>query len=1216
MSTINTGYTIQATFNGDSAGANLGWSVAGAGDIDGDGVPDLIAGAPFDDQATLDAGSVRVFSGASGSAIYTFVGDSVSDFFGWSVAGAGDVNGDGVADIIVGAPGDDNNGTSSGSARVFSGADGSALYTFDGDAASDNFGWTVASAGDVNGDGHADLIVGASGNDTNGAESGTARVFSGIDGSVLFTFNGDSAGDRLGYSVAGAGDVDGDGVPDLIVGAYLDDNNGTDSGSARVFSGADGSVLYTFDGDSPADQFGFSVAGAGDVDGDGFADLIVGARGDDNNGTSSGSARVFSGATGAVLFTFNGDSSFDVFGVSVAGAGDVDGDGHADLVVGADSDDNNGTSSGSARVFSGADGSALYTFDGDSAQDRFGYSVAGAGDINGDGFADVLVGARGDDNTGLFESGSVRLFVSNAVAVTTANDDVFTGYPDAVIDTNDLLAVFNDAGFATTVTVDPATGFDVTLGDLDGDGDLDLFRARSGAGNEVYLNDGTGTLIDTGQALGANQSQASALGDLDGDGDLDAFVVNFGGQGDRVYLNDGAGSFTDSGQSLGSEFSLDVALGDFDGDGDLDAVTATASSGNRIWINDGSGAFTAGQVLSSTQSPDVAVADLDGDGDLDVFLTQSNINGASVYLNDGNGSFTELAQSFTVRFDPRVALGDIDNDGDIDAILTTHAGGDPNNPLADIVLTNDGTGVFTDTGQTLSTNTTTDVVLADADADGDLDALFGYRDGPLDRIFANDGNGTFTDTGQTIGDSATTSIAVGDLDQTGFSENGIHTLRVLDNDTDPDGDTLTITAVDATSANGAALTITNGGRTVTYDGTTAGAVQALNDGAFLNDTFTYTVSDGNGNTDTATVTVKIRGEDGYSLGDFAFLSTFATPAERATAFSTIESLLNAGQPSVTWQEGGATNVATIEAGTGNVIVTSTDPAGASGGLAMTSSTFTFDATSGNRISKVTVFDDGSIATRDFGDGTTDTLLSQTTTGIDGPQATSTIIFDSAGRWDSLEITYDAGGSTRYDYDDDGRIDTLTQSQANGVVSTSQYNDLNQRTSLTQVDNDDVFGGWQMSTETFDPATGQLVTKVVLGDDDNTTTSSYSGGVITSRVTTDTGGANEAWSSITTTFDASGAFDHVYHEYDNGTGIIQGSASGNTLTGGVDRVLDFVQGEDQLDLTAFGVSTTAEIQSTATAIDDSGPQLILDFGGGDTVQINGLDFVDLTNGDLF
>ena len=400
--------TTLYTFNGDSVGDFFGVSVSGAGDVNGDGFADLIVGAAQDDNNGADAGSARVLSGLNGSVLYTFNGDSPFDFFGVSVSGAGDVDGDGYADLIVGARGDDNNGERSGSARVFSGLDGSILYTFDGDSAADTFGASVSGAGDVNGDGFADLIVGAAQDDNNGFSSGSARVFSGLDGSILFTFDGDSAIDLFGISVSGAGDVDGDGFADLIVGARRDDNNGDSSGSARVFSGADGSVLYTFNGDSPFDFFGGSVSGAGDVDGDGFADLIVGAHLDDNNGTDSGSARVFSGLDGSILYTFDCDSAFDQFGVSVSGAGDVNADGFADLIVGAFQDDNNGDRSGSARVFSGFDGSVLYTFDGDSGGDRFGLSVSGAGDVDGDGFADLIVGAVFDDNNGT-DSGSARV---------------------------------------------------------------------------------------------------------------------------------------------------------------------------------------------------------------------------------------------------------------------------------------------------------------------------------------------------------------------------------------------------------------------------------------------------------------------------------------------------------------------------------------------------------------------------------------------------------------------------------------------------------------------------------------------------------------------------------------------------------------------------------------------------------------------------------------
>ena len=385
----------------------FGSSVSGAGDVNGDGFDDLIVGAPGNGSA-FNRGHVEVFSGVDGTMLYNFNGDSAVDRFGISVSGAGDVNGDGFDDLIVGAATDDNSGVDSGSVRVFSGVDGSVLYDFDGDSEGDRFGQSVSGAGDVNGDGFDDLIVGALWDDNNGSNSGSARVFSGVDGTVLYNFDGDSEDDRFGGSVSGAGDVNGDGFADLIVGASFDDNNGIDSGSARVFSGVDGSVLYDFDGDSEDDSFGHSVSGAGDVNGDGFADLIVGAVRDDihDGFNSGGSVRVFSGVDGSVLYNFNRDSSVVFFGQSVSSAGDVNGDGFSDLIVGGLSDN---SSNGSAWVFSGVDGSVLYNFLGDSIDDNFGGSVSGAGDTNGDGLADFIVGAT---QGGASQRGNASVYVS------------------------------------------------------------------------------------------------------------------------------------------------------------------------------------------------------------------------------------------------------------------------------------------------------------------------------------------------------------------------------------------------------------------------------------------------------------------------------------------------------------------------------------------------------------------------------------------------------------------------------------------------------------------------------------------------------------------------------------------------------------------------------------------------------------------------------------
>ena len=223
-----------------------------------------------------------------------------------------------------------------------------------------------------------------------------------MNGSVLYTFNGNSAGDNFSASVSDAGDVNGDGTPDLIVGAPFDDNNGNISGSARVLSGSDGSTLYTFNGDSGNDRFGQSVTGAGVVNGDGIDDLIVSAA--EARGINGGNyVRVLSGSDGNILYTFNGNTGVD-FGFSVSGVGDVNADGRANIIVGSVLDNN----SGSARVLSGIDGSILYEFNGDNTNDQFGLSVSGVGD----GTDDFIIGAP---NGGANGGGYARVFVSQVL---------------------------------------------------------------------------------------------------------------------------------------------------------------------------------------------------------------------------------------------------------------------------------------------------------------------------------------------------------------------------------------------------------------------------------------------------------------------------------------------------------------------------------------------------------------------------------------------------------------------------------------------------------------------------------------------------------------------------------------------------------------------------------------------------------------------------------
>ena len=261
--------------------------MAGLGDINVDGFDDILVGDPTDSTGPGTPGGARVISGLDGSLLFHFLGDNHVDRFGTAVGAAGDVDADGIPDLIVGAVSADPNGSRSGTARVLSGADGSILWDFDGVAAGDSFGDAVDSAGDVDGDGFGDLIVAA------GSEA-YVRVFSGQTGAILHEFTGDTS--LFGNDVAGVGDMDGDGFDDVGVG---DPTSFLSRPRLLVFSGLTGEELYSVVSPNIDDRFGEAVAGGGDVNGDGVPDLVVGGSGDDFLAANGGMVWVV-GAAGRV----------------------------------------------------------------------------------------------------------------------------------------------------------------------------------------------------------------------------------------------------------------------------------------------------------------------------------------------------------------------------------------------------------------------------------------------------------------------------------------------------------------------------------------------------------------------------------------------------------------------------------------------------------------------------------------------------------------------------------------------------------------------------------------------------------------------------------------------------------------------------------------------------------------------------------------------------
>jgi hypothetical protein len=640
------GFAIEAP----NTGAYFGFAVSLAGDVNGDGYGDVVMGAPLSN-FTESNGTVRSQSGAAvvyqggqntsnvptgysgtgqvnGQYMYYNV---TKGWLGFSVAGVGDMNKDGFADVLIGMPQDAASSNPGGAFLVYGKANNTtgSLAEYQKDIVAlgatpaalsitstfDTAGFSVSSAGDVNGDGWSDMIISAHFQVVSGLAGNTGKTYvvygsaalsalqtislGSVGGSVPgFVISGWQAGEESGTSVSSAGDFNGDGKADMLVSAYFNDTAGTNAGMTYVVLGKNGNVAvdlediknniggFAIRGENASDFSGVSVSSGGDINGDGLGDIIIGAiiGGSANANPYSGKTYVVFGrstanatidlgqvAAGVGGFAIVSSADDEQSGHSVSSAGDINGDGLADIILGAPfKAEGGGANTGYSFVVYGKSSTTQvnltdignniggFAIIGQGAQDLSGYSVGAAGDLNGDGLADLIVGSHGYDaaHSGVQTGRSYIIFGSKngAFAAGSAVDNTGTSANDTLTSTGSQTLAGGSFSAGTGNDTFVASGADVLLG---------------GMGKDIFtVNSSMITALQNNYGAGGNTTQ---LAKIDGGGGID--TLRMGGTG-----------------GLGLDFSLigNASVGNIEGASRINSIERidlrTDTAANQITL--------------------------------------------------------------------------------------------------------------------------------------------------------------------------------------------------------------------------------------------------------------------------------------------------------------------------------------------------------------------------------------------------------------------------------------------------------------------------------------------------------------------------------------------------------------------------------------------------------------------------------------------------------